>query len=267
MGFVRRLIWLAALAALILSAAPLKLYLKSGSDMLVREYELKEDRVRYYSMDRSQWEEIPVQLVDLEKTEAESARQTRRLESMRAESAAERAAERKARTELHNVPIDDGLYWYKNDQATAVPQNEVIQEKSGKRKILRALAPVSVIPGKRKMLVEGESSEFAVDDATPIFFIRDTSIIYFGIVKLSKEKDQRLVQIIQNVGPSTATIENQLFEEQEEVQVFRQQLAAGVYRVWPTEPLPAGEYAFINYTPGEGDLRVWSFSVKPAAGN
>jgi hypothetical protein len=262
MRFVRRLFWLAALAALTLCAAPLTLYLKSGSDMLVREYELKEDRVRYYSLERSQWEEIPARLVDLEKTEAESARQTRRLESMRAESAAERAAERKSRTELHNVPIDDGLYWYKNDQATVVPQNELIEEKSGKRKILRALSPVPVVPGKRKMLVEGESSEFAVDEAAPIFFIRDTSVTYFAIVKLKPDKDQRLVQIIQNAGP-----DNQLFEEQEEVEVFRQQLAAGVYRVWPTNPLPAGEYAFIDYTPGEGDLRVWSFSVKPAAGN
>jgi hypothetical protein len=118
-----------------------------------------------------------------------------------------------------------------------------------------------IVAGKRKMLLEGESAEFAVDAAAPIFFIRDTSITYFGIVKLTQEKDQRLVQIIQNAGP-----ENALFEEQEEVEVFRQQLASGVYRVWPTEPLPAGEYAFINYTPGEGDLRVWSFSVKPAAG-
>jgi hypothetical protein len=180
---------------------------------------------------------------------------------MRAESAAERAAERKSRTELHNVPIDDGLYWYKDDQASVVPQNDVIEEKSGKRKILRALAPMPIVAGKRKMLLEGESAEFAVDAAAPIFFIRDTSITYFGIVKLTQEKDQRLVQIIQNAGP-----ENALFEEQEEVEVFRQQLASGVYRVWPTEPLPAGEYAFINYTPGEGDLRVWSFSVKPAAG-
>lgn len=252
---------LAALAALTLSAAPLKLYLKSGADMLVREYELKEDRIRYYSLDRSQWEEIPARLVDLEKTEAESARQTRRLESMRAESSAERAAERKARTELHNVPIDDGLYWYKDDKAAAVPQNDIIEEKSGKRKILRALAPVPIVAGKRKLLIEGESAEFAVDEAAPVFFIRDTSITYFGIVRLAKEEDQRLVQIIQNAGP-----DNQLFEEQEEVEVFRQQLASGVYRVWPTEPLPAGEYAFINYTPGEGDIRVWSFSLKPAAG-
>ena len=261
MRLAQRLIWLAVFAALALSAAPLKLYLKSGADMLVREYELKEDRIRYYSMERSQWEEIPARLVDLEKTEAEAGRQNRRLESMRAESAAERSAERKARTELHNVPVDDGLYWYKNDQATAVPQNDVIEEKSGKRKLLRAIAPMPIIAGKRKILIAGESSEFAVDEAAPIFFIRDTSITYFGIVKLAPEKDQRLVQIIQNAGP-----DNQLFEEQEEVEVFRQQLASGVYRVWPTAPLPAGEYAFVDYTPGEGDIRVWSFSVKPAAG-
>ncbi len=80
-----------------------------------------------------------------------------------------------------------------------------------------------VVAGKRKMLVEGETSEYADDEAAPVFFIRDTDITYFGIVKLTKEKDQRLVQIIQNAGP-----DNQLFEEQQEVEVFRQQLASGV---------------------------------------
>jgi hypothetical protein len=30
------------------------------------------------------------------------------------------------------------------------------------------------------------------------------------------------------------------------------------------EPLPAGEYAFIDYTPGEGNIRIWDFSCQPS---
>ena len=48
-----------------------KLYLKDGDFHLVREYQLQGDRIRYYSTERGDWEEIPKQLVDLEKTERE----------------------------------------------------------------------------------------------------------------------------------------------------------------------------------------------------
>lgn len=252
-----RLLCLVALAVWMLTAAPLKLYLKSGGEMPVREYSVNGDRVRYYSTQRSQWEEIPTRLIDLEKTVQAVERQNRRLESMRAESSAERQAERKARTELHDVPIDDGLYLYKDKTATLVPQDDVIVEKSGKRKVLRALANIPVILGKRKLLIEGQASDFVIDHATPIFFVRDTQLTYFAVVKLPPDGKQRLAQIIQN-GP-----EQTYFEQQEEVEVFRQQLASGVYRIWPTQDLAAGEYAFINYTPSELDLRVWSFSIQP----
>lgn len=252
-----RLLCLAALAVWMLTAAPVKLYLKSGSEMLVREYSVNGERVRYYSTERSQWEEIPTRLIDLEKTEQAVARQAQRLESMRAESAAERQAERKARTELHDVPIDDGLYLYQDQTAKLVPQDDVIEEQSGKRKFLRVLAPTPLVPGKRKLLVEGRTSEFVIDHATPIFFVRDTQLTYFAVVKLPVDGKQRLAQLIQVMPQQT------YFEKQEEVEVFRQQLASGVYRVWPTADLPPGEYAFINYTPGELDLRVWSFSIQP----
>src|SRR5579872_4999071 len=45
-----------------------KLMLKDGSYQLVREYQIEGDRVRYYSLDSSQWEEMPVDLVDWDKT-------------------------------------------------------------------------------------------------------------------------------------------------------------------------------------------------------
>jgi hypothetical protein len=80
----------------------------------------------------------------------------------------------------------------------------------------------------------------------------------FGIVRLQEKKDARLVQVIQIVPQS-----NEMIEEHEEVELFRQQFAPGVYKIWPTEPLPAGEYAVMEYTPGEGNIRVWDFSCRP----
>jgi hypothetical protein len=257
---------LRVLALLLIALAPLAaqrltLYLKGGGDMAVREYEVQGERVRYYSLERSQWEEIPLALVDLERTEKAAERSEKRREELRRESAAEYAAEAKAKTELHNVPIEDGIYYYLDDKTTALEQHEVLLDKSTKRSILKVISPVPIIPGKHTRYIEGESSSIVVHEAKPILYVRQESLSRFGLVRLTREKGHRVVQIVQIV-PQT----KEMFEEQDEIELFRQQYAAGVYRIWPVKPLESGEYAVIDYTPGEDNLRVWDFSVQVAAG-
>src|ERR1700676_2363099 len=41
-----------------------KLFLTDGTFQIVREYQRQGDRVRYYSVERSSWEEIPARLLD-----------------------------------------------------------------------------------------------------------------------------------------------------------------------------------------------------------
>src|SRR6266478_5334866 len=45
-----------------------KLVLKDGNFQLVREYERRGERVRYFSLERASWEEIPAAMVDWEAT-------------------------------------------------------------------------------------------------------------------------------------------------------------------------------------------------------
>src|SRR5207302_10125318 len=70
-----------------------KLILTDGTFHIVREYHREGDRVRFYSLERSGWEEIPAALVDwtaTQKSEAEQDAQQKELAKQIAES--ERAA-------------------------------------------------------------------------------------------------------------------------------------------------------------------------------
>ncbi len=88
-----------------LSAQKIVLYLKGGGDLIVREYKIEQDRVRYYSIERSIWEEIPLEFVDLEQTRRVEARKAAAREERAEEDRIERAAIRTARVELHRVPL------------------------------------------------------------------------------------------------------------------------------------------------------------------
>jgi hypothetical protein len=250
-------------AALAISAQSVQLYLANGDRLTVREYEVKGDRVRYYSLDRSQWEEIPLALVDLKKTEQTIADKVEQREALRQQSAVERAAERKGRTELHKVPIEDGVYYFHDDQATALDQREILSDKSKKRGLLQIVLPLPIIAGKNDLYITGADSPVVAREAKPIFVLRIEDLHQFGILRIvADEKKQRRVVQTLNVVPQT----KEVFEEQDEVEVFRQEMARNVYRVWPVQPLESGEYAIFDYTPGEVDLRAWDFSVRLEAG-
>jgi hypothetical protein len=242
-----------------LSAANIRLYLTDGGDLLVNEYQVLEDRVRYYSVERSEWEEIPLALVDLEKTRRIEQQQQAAREERAAEDRIERTAERKARTELHRVPIDDGVYYLDGEQVVTVKQAELKTETSKGRTLLKVLAPVPMA-GKQTIEVEGKQSGFVVNHDRPMFYMRLETVNRVGILRLKEKKNARLVQVIQTVPQS-----KEMFEEQEEVEVFRQQYAPGVYKIWPIEAIAAGEYAVYEYTPGEANIRVWDFSCQPVA--
>src|SRR4051812_21640234 len=108
---MRRL--LAALLILlpVLLAANIKLYLKEGGYQLVREYKVNGDRVRYYSLERSDWEEIPAELVDLKRTESEATERQQEIDKDTKAFAAEEAVEKEAAKIVSRIPQDAGVYF------------------------------------------------------------------------------------------------------------------------------------------------------------
>ena len=65
---MRKLLLALAILACAAWAANLKLYMKDGSYHIVREYQVQPDRVHFYSVERGDWEEMPVDLVDWKAT-------------------------------------------------------------------------------------------------------------------------------------------------------------------------------------------------------
>src|ERR1035437_11117434 len=140
-----RKLWL-TLAALAVAAwaANVRLYLRDGTYHMVREYQVQADRVRYYSIERSDWEEIPLDLVDLKRTESEEAERKTELERDAKAISAEEKVERELKKEVTRIPQDPGVYWLEGNPAKVLKAGEVAVHTNKGRAILAKLAPAPV---------------------------------------------------------------------------------------------------------------------------
>jgi hypothetical protein len=102
-----------------------RLILKDGSYQVVRQYQIVGDRVRYFSAERAQWEELPADLVDWDATKKwelnhaapvagdEVSPAMKEAEAVDREEAAERNEENARMPEVAkglNLPDEDGVF-------------------------------------------------------------------------------------------------------------------------------------------------------------
>src|SRR5437588_170556 len=113
---MRRLFLTLFAMAATLSAANFKLYLKDGSYQLVREYKVEGDHLKYFSVERSDWEEMPADLADLKRTDAEAASRAASMEKKAKQIGEEEEAAKEERAEIRKIPRDPGVYMLENDQ-------------------------------------------------------------------------------------------------------------------------------------------------------
>lgn len=255
--------WMAVLALAAVSAlgANFRLYLKDGGNHLVREYKVEGDRVRYYSVERSDWEEVPLELVDLKKTEQEIKARTERDRADAAAQDAEDKAERAAEEEISRVPGNAGAYYVAGNELKPLAAAEMKLATSTKRTILKIMTPVPLVTGKARIELDGEQSAFVVNEARPEFYFRLALPERFGILKLTRQKGNRVAGHY-----VTVPVSNETFEEITPVDVFRRQVSGDLYKVWPVKPLEPGEYAVFEYTEGKTNLQLWDFSWRGGGG-
>ena len=252
------------LAALLLFAvvgfaANIKLYLKDGSYQLVRQYTVKPDRVRFYSVERSQWEEIPLTLIDLKRTQTEEAERKKELAQEAKVLSEEDRVERELQDEIMRIPQNAGVYYMVGKEAKPIKQVESTLHTNKGRSILKMVAPIPIVSGKGTLEIEGEHSTNIFPNPNQEFYIQLSAEQRFGIFKLTPHHG---VRIVENV--TIIPVTKELVEEPTEVDIFRKQLTEnGLYKIWPINPLEPGEYAVVEYTAGKLNAQIWDFAYKP----
>jgi hypothetical protein len=254
-----RLLVLFALFTATLAAANLKLYMKDGDFQMVREYKVEGDTVRFYSIDRSEWEEVPVSLVDIKKTEAESGARQAVIAKQAQDISDEDAAAKAARAEVRKIPQDPGAYRLENGELRIFKEiDSVVHNEKGKN-TLKKLAPLPVFDAKATLEIPGEHSVNVISgDDRPEFFLQLYSFEPFTIIKVTPAKG---VRVLEKVTVQAMTKET--LEERTPVQIFQKELSEnGLFKIWPQEPLEKGEYAIMEYTEGKMNQRVWDFRIE-----
>ena len=236
-----------------------RLYLKDGDYQIVREYQVLADRVRYYSTERGDWEEIPLELVDLERTKKDAAEREAAVAAEAKEQDVEDKAIRTERKEEARVPEEPGVYYASGDKIQSLKAAEVEVNSSKGRTILKVLAPVPIVPGKSSVELKGDAAAYRASGDKPEFYIRLSEDERFAIIKLSKKKNARLLENI-----SILPVTNEVIEDLKIVATFKKQVSERTYKIWPEQPLEPGEYALVQYSEGALNWQVWDFGIGPA---
>lgn len=243
-----------------------KLLLTDGSFHMVRSYERKGDRVRFYSNERSAWEEIPASLVDWEATrkdEAAAAALDSKIEEKKIEFRMARiAGEVDADASLEVAPgifLPDppGLFVLESKTLRSLPLVGADVKRDKGRVITQILIPVP-LPTRHKVELPGERASFRVTSAQPEFFIRTPD---------GHEPEMELMQArvkggVREIERISTILTGEKAEERKTISIERWRLAKGVFRLTLSQSLLPGEYVFAEIHPEEGmDLGVWEFGM------
>ena len=256
-----RTLLLLLLVASLLEAMTLRLYMKDGGYHTVSEYKVLKDRVRYFSTERGDWEEIPLDLVDLKKTQDE---QKSLEESTKAEAVAEKEeskAEAEFRKEIASLPAEPGVFWITGGSFKTLKLAEQKITTNKRRQVLKVLSPLPFVAGKATVELDGDTSAFVIDEERPEFYFRLAKEERLAIYKLKPgKKGVRIVEDVQMIPVS-----NEIVEQPVEIETFRRQVGELLFRIWPTKALEPGEYAVVEFSPpvdASLTLQVYDFTVR-----
>lgn len=264
-----------------------KLVLMDGSFQLVRSYERKGGRVRYYSVEREEWEEIPAAMVDWDATAKEeaaaeqaSAALLTKLHAQEEASSRETTLDVDASIEVAPgvfLPLGEGMFVI--DGRLVSPLEQAGSEvKADKKTVLKqVLSPIPIVPSKDNVELPGAKARVRISSFVPEFYLREAppdpdrnSAVQKSsrpgeagpeveLVRATVRGNKRRLESIRSLfGEKVAT-------ERNSISIQRWEAARTVYRFTLSQPLPPGEYALAEILPDGMNLFVWDFGVDGAA--
>jgi hypothetical protein len=259
-----------------------RLILKDGSYESVGKYEIRGDRVHYFSTERNAWEEIPSSLVDWAATE-QSTGQTSRDSSEHLKKLQEGAAEARKEEEAHaplvapgiRVPSPDGVYLL--DVYKGVPelnplfQNGADLNKNTRANILRSV--INPIAGPKQTIeLKGPHASIHAHSSSPsIYFPIDPGDPSIGYNSTTAQDHIRVVRCREKNGNRVVSaldiaIYGKVKQKTDFLDVKVETVSEYWVKVTPVVPMPIGEFALVEFD-GKGRMNqfVWDFGVDPAA--
>ena len=267
-----------------------RLILKDGSYQLAAKYEIKGDRVRYYSAERGEWEEIPKNLIDWDATDkyeqgrlqgAPAPEAVALDKELEAEQKAEEARSPKVAPGLR-LPEDGGVFlldtFQNHPQLDELHQSGGELDKNRKSNILRAV--INPLASARQPIeLDGVRAKIQSHTGVPAIYVNidpqdangGTVPVKgeppppppgerFKIVRAQVKNGKRIAGGIK-IAPYGKVKPDERF-----VPATVQELGGGWVKLSPLEPLASGEYAVVEMLGKEGmNLYVWDFGVNPAA--
>ncbi len=247
--------------------------LKDGTFQLVREYEVDGDRVRYYSIDQHDWEEMPAALVDWDATKKAAAADSDRKKAIIAKVHAQEAARTSEPMDIDasieiakNVflPAGEGVWSYDGDKISKLSPVDADIKFSKSQMLKQVLIPIPIVPTRHTVSLKGTRAKFRLDPGQIEFYMRFAD---------GHEPEVQLIQA--RIHGDKRDLENldEIFKTQEtsgllEVKTLRWQIARGVYKFTVMQPLEPGEYALAEIVPGGGtSLYFWDFGIDGKQGS
>ncbi len=248
----------------------IKLMLKDGSFELVREYHIEGDRVRYYNLDSSQWEQMPAALVDWDATKKAEAQDAQRESAILAQ-AHKQEDERSAGTldidaSLEAapgvfLPSGIGLWAFNGRTMQPLNQAEITSKLSKGRLLEQVIVPVPIVPTRHDISIKGERATMRIRTGQPEFYMRTAD---------GSTPDLKLIRAKVHGGSRFLEHVDQLLDQQWQsanaVPMQHWEVAKGVFRFTLGQPLSPGEYVLAEVLQNEEmSFYVWDFGVDAEA--
>jgi hypothetical protein len=239
--------------------------------------------VRYYSLERGGWEEIPAAMVDWDATAKAQADSDKASDALLGKIHAQEEA-----TKIETVldvdaslqvapgvflPPGEGMFAIEGKSVTPIAQVGS-QVKTDKKTFLKqVLSPIPIIPGKRNVEIPGAKAKTRISSTGPEFYLREappdpdrTSSVYRSSRPGESGPEVELVRAIVKGNKRQLESIRSMFgqdmgTERKSIAIQRWEVAATVYRFTLGEPLPPGEYALAEILPDGMNLFVWDFGV------